>query len=213
MIFQNNILREYLKNVYFLTGTACGGKSTTAQVLSDKYGIEVYRIDEHHDEHRLLSNPIDQPAMNRQFRDADEFFGRSVDEYTAWLLGNSREQLGYILLDLIRLSQDKKIICDCIMTVEEAQQLTVHSRVAFLVRDPVNLAEQYANRPDHQGFKNWLESASDVEKAKAVCSETLGRINRKAIADIKDSGYFYLERKGDKTPEEVAQLVAQHFGW
>lgn len=213
MILQNNILKEYLKNVYFISGTACGGKSTTALVLGERYGVEVYRIDSHFDEHRQMSDPDDQPAMNCVFKNADEFFDRSVEEYTAWLMSNSREQLGFILLDLIRLSQDKKVICDCLLTVEEARQLTDPERVVFLVREPVNLAEQYANRPDHQGFKNWLESASDVQKAKAVCNETLCSINRKAIEDIRNSGYLYLERKGDKTPDEVAQLVAEHFKW
>ena len=213
MIIQNNILKEYLKNVYFISGTACGGKSTTAGVLHEKYGVPVYRIDEHFDEHRLMSDPVYQPSMNRSFKDADEFFGRTVDEYEDWLIKNSREQLDFIVLDLIRLSHDSRIICDCLITPEQAAQLTVPERVAFLIREPVNLADQYADRPDHQGFRNWLESASDVSKAKAVCNETLCRINRRATEDIIGSGYFFLERRGDKTPEEVAELVAQHFAW
>ncbi len=41
--------------------------------------------------------------MTTTFKDADEFFGRSVEEYKGWLLGNKREQLDYVLLDLIKL--------------------------------------------------------------------------------------------------------------
>ena len=45
--------------------------------------------------------------MCGQFRNADEFFGRTADEYKKWLINNTREQLDFVLLDLIRLSQDK----------------------------------------------------------------------------------------------------------
>ena len=55
-----------------------------------------------------MSNPLFQPAMNTYFNSADEFFGRTVEEYKNWLLNNTREQLEFVLLDLIRLSENKK---------------------------------------------------------------------------------------------------------
>ena len=112
MIFQNNIIKEYLKNVYFITGTPCGGKTTITRALGKKYGIPVYVIDDQFTIHQLKSDEEHQPCMNRQFKDADEFFGRSVEEYRDWLIGNSREQLDYVLLDLIKLSRDRIILCD-----------------------------------------------------------------------------------------------------
>ena len=39
MHIQNNILRYYLRNVYFITGTAYAGKSTMVKMLSEKYGM------------------------------------------------------------------------------------------------------------------------------------------------------------------------------
>ena len=68
MIFQDNIVREYLKNVYFITGTPCGGKTTISRALSKKFGIPVYDIDERFEEHRRMSDPEHQPSMNREFR-------------------------------------------------------------------------------------------------------------------------------------------------
>lgn len=46
MIFQDNILKEYLRNVYFISGTPCGGKTTISKAIEAKYGIPVYNIDE-----------------------------------------------------------------------------------------------------------------------------------------------------------------------
>ena len=40
MIFQDNVIKEYLKNVYFITGTPCGGKTTVSRALAEKYGFE-----------------------------------------------------------------------------------------------------------------------------------------------------------------------------
>ena len=136
MIFQDNVLKEYLKNVYFISGTACGGKTTVTKALSRKYGIPVYVIDDQFTIHQLMSDPEHQPNMNKSFRDADEFFGRSVGEYRDWLLGNSREQLDYVLLDLIRLSRDRVVLCDLHIVAEEADRITDPSRIAFLIREP-----------------------------------------------------------------------------
>ena len=212
MIFQDNIIKHYLKNVYFIAGTPCGGKTTVSRALAEKYGIMVYDIDERFDEHQAMSDPVSQPAMNRNFRDADEFFGRSVEEYKAWLLKNTREQLDFVLLDLMRLSQNQKVLCDCHLTLEQAATVTDPSHIAFMIKKPVNLVEEYCNRPDHQGFSNFIHSATDFEAAKKTCNETLMSLNEKYYEDVKASGYFFVDRGDGLSVEETVALTAKHFG-
>ena len=212
MIFQDNVIKEYLKNVYFITGTPCGGKTTISRELAKRHNLLVYDIDEQFEKHQKMSNPKSQPSMNKNFKDADEFFGRTVEEYKQWLISNTREQLDYVLMDLIRLSQDRIVLCDCHLTLEQAEQITEVSRVAFLIREPSNLVEEYCNRPDHQGFANFINSASDVAKAKKTCSATLQSLNEKAYKDIKASKYFWLERTPESTVEETLAKVERHFG-
>ena len=212
MIFQDNIVKEYLKNVYFITGTPCGGKTTVSRALSKTYGIPVYDIDERFEEHQKMSDAEHQPNMNKEFKDADEFFGRSVEEYKAWLLQNTREQLDFVILDLIRLSKDGPILCDCHLTLEQANTLSDPSRVAFMLKEPKDLVEDYCNRPDHQGFNNFIHSATDYEKAKATCNETLTSLNVKRYHDVKNSKFFWLERDNARSVEDTEELVAKHFG-
>lgn len=212
MIFQDNIIKQYLKNVYFIAGTPCGGKTTVSRALAKKYGIMVYDIDERFDGHQAMSDPVSQPAMNRNFRDADEFFGRSVEEYKAWLLKNTREQLDFVLLDLMRLSQNQKVLCDCHLTLEQAATVTDPSHIAFMIKKPVNLVEEYCNRPDHQGFSNFIHSATDFEAAKKTCNETLMSLNEKYYEDVKASGYFFVDRGDGLSVEETVALTAKHFG-
>lgn len=212
MLFQDNILKEYLKNVYFVTGTPTGGKTTISRALGEKYGIQVYDIDEMFPTHQMMSDPEHQPSMNKDFADADEFFGRSVEEYRNWLITNTREQLDFVLLDLIRLSKDKKIICDCHLTMEQAAILSDPSRVVFMIKEPTALVDDYCNRPDHQGFNEFIHSATDFESAKRTCNETLRSLNADNYVKIKESKYFWLERDTNRSVEDTVSIVEKHLG-
>ena len=77
---------------------------------------------------------------------------------------------------------------------------------------PSHLVDDYCSRPDHQGFRDFINSASDTEKAKAVCNATLKSLNEKRYNDIKTSGYYWIERTARSTVEETAAKVERHFG-
>ena len=171
----------------------------------------VYDIDQRFEDHQKLADPAFQPSMTKTFRDADEFFGRTVEQYREWLLGNTREQLDFVLLDLIRLSQNQAVLCDCHLTLDQADHVTDPSRIAFLIKEPSSLVDDYCSRPDHQGFREFICSASDLEQAKAVCNKTLKSLNEKKFEQIKSSRYFWLERTKDSTVDDTVQKVAQHF--
>lgn len=207
MIFQDNVLKEYLKNVYFITGTPCGGKTTISRALAKKYDLALYGVDEEFSRHQSLSDPAYQPAMNRRFSSADEFFCRPYLEYAKWLLDNTREQLDFILLDLIRLSERRAVICDLHLTIEEAQRLTERERVVFLIRNPSNVIEEYCNRPDHQDFNRYINSAINPTEAKENCNKTLRYINEEGYLSIKRSDYFWIERTDDSSVEDTVSRV------
>ena len=172
----------------------------------------ILQDDEQFEKHQKISNPTFQPAMNKVFQNADAFFGRTVEEYKQWLLDNTREQLDFVLLDLICLSQNQIVLCDCHLTVEEADHLTDPSRIVFLIKEPSHLIDDYCNRPDHQDFRDFINSASDTEKAKATCNETLKSINAERYKDIKGSNYFWIERTEKSTVNETVRNVEQYFG-
>lgn len=213
MIFQDNVIKEYLKNVYFFTGTPCGGKTTISRELAKRHNFLVYDVDEQFPNHQKISNVAFQPSMNKVFKDADEFFGRTVAEYKKWLIENTREHLDFVLLDLVRLSQNQIVLCDCHLTMEQAEQLTDVSRIVFLIKEPSNIVDDYCDRPDHQDFNNFINSASELEKAKEVCNETLKSLNENYYNAIKVSDYYWVERTPQSTVEETVRKVEQYFGF
>ena len=150
--------------------------------------------------------------MRKRFKDADEFFGRSVEEYRNWLISNTREQLDFVVLDLIRFSTDKKVICDCHLTVEQADLLSDPSRVVFMLKEPTDLVDDYCNRPDHQGFSDFIHSTTDFESAKRTCNETLRLLNAEKYEQIKAGKYFWIERDTKRSVEETVSLVEKHLG-
>ncbi len=212
MIFADNIIKEYLRNVYFIAGTPCGGKTTISMALGKKFGIEVFDIDERFPAHQRMSDPKYQPNMNKCFANADEFFGRSVEEYKNWLLENTREQLDFVILDLIRASENKPIICDCHLTLDQAKLLSDPSRIAFMIKEPNDIVDDYCNRPDHQDFSDFIHSATDFEKAKRTVNETLTSLNLDHYHAIKESELFWLERDNNRSVDETVDLVAKHLG-
>jgi len=115
-------------------------------------------------------------------------------------------------LDLIRLSQNQIVLCDCHLTMEQAEKITEPSRIVFLIKDPANIIEDYCNRPDHQGFSDFINSASDSEKAKITCNATLRSLNEKYYNAIKNSDYYWLERTSRSTVRETVEKAERHFG-
>ena len=95
--------KDKLTNVYFIAGTNCGGKTSMARLLSEKYNMYYYSADEEYWNHRKLSNSVDQPAMNRPFIDWDEFFSRETVDKATWLQQSMLEEVPFILDDLASL--------------------------------------------------------------------------------------------------------------
>lgn len=63
MQIANNILRHYLRNVYFITGTAYAGKSTTVKMLAEQYGMRCCGEIYHAAVSDIIATPDQQPDI------------------------------------------------------------------------------------------------------------------------------------------------------
>lgn len=213
MDYLDNYTKEDFKNVYFITGTATGGKTTISKALAQKYNLVRYDVDEEFDRHKLLSNEKDQPNMNKHFENADEFFLRDEEEYIRWLKDNSKEQLQFILKDLIEISKLQKVVCDLHLTVEEANKIANKNQIVFLIRkDNENIIQDYCNRESHEGFSKYINSASNPKRAKENCNAVLSKLNKQRCIDIKNSDFLWIERDENSTVQKTLEIVERHFG-
>jgi len=210
-------LKDYtkhdFKNVYFITGTATGGKTTISKALAEKYGWLRYDVDVEFDRHQQLSNPIDQPNMNKTFKNADEFFLRDAAEYVQWLKDNTREQMEFILKDLKEISKSQKVVCDLHLTVEEADKIVNPNQIVFLIRESnENIIDDYCNRKSHEGFNKFINSSTNPAKAKENCNNVLKIVNQERTKKIKNSKYLWIERNENSTVEKTLKTIEKHFG-
>lgn len=60
MIFRDNVIKKYLENVYFLTGTPYGGKTIVSRELARRHDLLVFDIDAKFERHRP---PVCQEAV------------------------------------------------------------------------------------------------------------------------------------------------------
>lgn len=211
-IYLDKYKNEQFKNVYFIAGTATGGKSTASRELCRKYGYYLYDVDQQFDRHKSMCTAQEKPNMHKTFKDADEFFLRPVEEYKQWLIDNSNEQLEFVLDDLVELAQDKIVVCDLHITVEQAREVVYNNQIVFLIReDNAKIIDDYCNRKDHQGFNNFINSASDPVLAKNNCNQVLTSINDERCDAIRNSEFFYIERNANSTVENTLKLIEKHF--
>lgn len=102
MDLPSNIIKHFLRNVYFVSGCACGGKSTISKYLSEKYKVVLYNWDERFPQHKEISDPSYQPYMNKEFRSWEEYFSRPPLEYAESIRKSMLEQVEIAIIELIK---------------------------------------------------------------------------------------------------------------
>ena len=97
MKLSNNILKHYLQNVYFITGTAYAGKSTTVRMLADRYDMIFCGENYHSMVADLVATPDVQPdiCFINNLTDWKEFVLRPPEEYERWMYSVGREAAAF----------------------------------------------------------------------------------------------------------------------
>ena len=212
-MFLNKYKKEQFKNIYFITGCATGGKTTISKAIAEKYGFIRYDADAEFDKHKRLSNPYEQPAMNKQFKNADDFFLRDIADYIKWLKESTKEQLPFVLNDIIELSQNNTVVCDLHLSVNEAKQIAYNNQIVFLIRESNDdIIDDYCQRKSHSAFNAFINSASNPIRAKRNCNDVLRKVNSEQCDEIIASDFFWIARNSKSTISDTIKAVEKHFG-
>src|SRR5689334_7544747 len=107
-------LREQLRNVYWIGGGSCAGKSTIARRIAEQHGLHLYATDDVMAEHSRRSKPEDCPLLHQFIAmDMDErWVNRSpitmLDTFH-WFRG---EGFNMIIEDLLRIPTNLRVIVE-----------------------------------------------------------------------------------------------------
>ena len=219
MKIENNILKHYLKNVYFITGTAYAGKSTTVKLLAKKY--DMICCGENY--HMAVSEPVataeSHPDLcyNKSLTDWREFVTRTPEEYERWIYAVGREAAEFEVAELLSLGRDRKVIVDTNIPLDILREISDYNHVAVMLCPQSMSVDRFFDRddPDKQFLLNVIDNCDDPASAMENYRKGLERINSKAHYDeYANSGFFTVVREdnGLDTREEVGEKIARHFG-
>lgn len=211
MNISDNILKENLKNVYFLSGGAYGGKTTMAKLIEKKHGITRYREGDNYDLHTLYATPEFQPNMLFERHDWHAFFSRPPQEYSKWLNGVSYEQLEFSIIDLIKLSQNQKVIADVSFPPDVLARISDKSRVILLFVPEEMTRKHYFDRDDKQDVYNLIKSLPDGDEVLKNVIESLHYNSEAVRRSYYDSRFYCIERSEDDTIEKTLAKIEKYF--
>lgn len=219
MNIDNNILKYYLRNVYFITGTAYAGKSTMVRMLADEYDLVFCGENYHMEIADQIADPELQPNLCyfKQMKDWEEFVRRSPKKYEQWIMDSAKEAASIEIAQLIALGAEQKVIVDTNIPIPMLKQISDYDHVAVMLSPQSVSVERFFDRndPEKQFLLSVIESCEDADKVMENYRECLKRINSEEhYREYAESGFFTLERD-DPTGDDVVavrDLLARHFG-
>ena len=219
MKISNNVLKHYLQNVYFITGTAYAGKSTVAKMLAERYGMILCGENYHMATSELVATPETHPDLcyNRMLTDWREFVMRTPEEYERWIYAVGREAAEFEVAELIAISQHQRVIVDTNIPVDLLREISDYHRVAVMLSPQSMSVDRFFDRddPDKRFLLDVIESCDDPKSVMENYRNGLARINsREHYDEYASSGFFTVvrENNGVDTREEICQKIAKHFG-
>ncbi len=219
MEIQNNVLKHYLKNCYFINGTAYAGKSTMCKMLAEKYGM--IHCEENYNMDTILSvvNQEQQPNLNyfNSKINWQEYVSRTPDEYEKWYNGVSEEVADFEVAELIKLSANHKVIVDTNISCDVLKEISDYNRVVIMLSPQSMAVEKFFDRADEEKQFLLAEIAKcpEPEKTFQNFKDCIARINSKKYYDMfANSGFFTVVRNDTEadTRNEVLEVIANHFG-
>lgn len=213
MKIADNIIKERLKNVYFLCGGAYGGKTTMAKLIEEKHGFIRYRQGDHSDEYYKLADAGEQPAMSLD-RSADwhGYFSQPPRQYADWMRAELREEAEFAVTDLLGMPRDRKVIFDGIIPIDILQEISDPARVFLLFAPDEMKRKHYFDRADKDEIYQFILSFPDGKDLLRNVIEALNIDNESERRQFMDSGFRYIERSENDTIEHTLSVIEEHFG-
>jgi len=196
-----------MKNIIYIGGSPCAGKSTLSEYLGNKLGYKVIRLDDYMDEHVKEADENQQPVMYKwKTRPWHELFSRPVDLQVEEEIEFYHEQWPFLIERLKCEVNEKMIIEGCALLPAFVGDL--HGHVFYMVPSEDFQREKYAERTwafgllkdaddPKDAFNKWMER--DINFASYV----------KRQAEEYDYKVYVID--GNKSVEEIGRLITEEL--
>ena len=214
----DNLIRHYLRNVYFINGHSYAGKSTMVRMLSKRYGM-IHCGENYHDAFpREKLDRWKQPGLCYfdTMSGWEEWLNQTPEEHFRWTSQVSQECIEVEILELLRLAANgDKIIVDTNIPPDVLRDISDYDHVAIMLCDPPDITKEKFFDRDDPDKKFMLDRIMECPDPEA----TLRNFNAWATyhppvdIDWQHTGFFSLTRSDfvNDTREEVLARLAEHF--
>lgn len=214
----DNIIRHYLRDVYFINGHSYAGKSTMVKLLAERFDMVPCGENYHFVFPKEKLSRWKQPATAYfdTMSSWEEWLTMTPEEHWRWTEQCKIECTEVEILELVRLSaMGKKIIVDTNIPPEVLREISDYSHVAILLCDPPDIcASRFFDRedPDKKFMMEQIRLCRDPDAA-------LANFNAWALyhppleTDWAHTGFFTYTRSDFETDtrEEMLAALAEHF--
>jgi cytidylate kinase len=218
----DNIIKYYLRNVYFINGHAYAGKSTMVKMLADRYDM-VFCCENYQSG---MSDSFPKSELSRWKQPAlcyfdtmsgwEEWLNMPPQEYADWVYNTTQDCIEIEIAELIkRAAGGKKVIVDTNITPEILHAISDYRRVAIMLSDPEESTKRFFERDDSDKkfMMEQIEKCKDPEATLANFNSRLEYYKSANEPKWENSGFFTYTRTDYETDtrEEVLSILARHF--
>jgi len=212
------LIRHYLKNVLFINGTACAGKSTMARLLAETYGLLLCGENYGCVPEGLIS-PETHPNLCyfQTMQDWQEFIHRTPRQYSDWIAGCSRELAQFEIAHLMGIPRERRVIVDTNIPADILREIAGYHQVAVMLAPPELSAGHFFDRDDPEKLfiREEIMRSRDPEAAMDNFLACIAAVNSRENYDSSaNSGFFTVVRRDASrdTRAETLTILAKHFG-
>lgn len=209
-------VKDKLKNVYFINGTAYAGKSTIVKMISDRLGL--YFCGENYNLDKTLAKVTPEQCPNlcymKTMKSWEEFVTRTPEQYDEWIIGGQVEITPFEIDDLIELSKNQKVIVDTNIPPEILQKISDYNHVAILLSPQSMSVNQFFNRkdPDKLFILEQINKTKNPEKTLENYKKCIEKVNSiEHYNEFLNSGFKCFIRDEKSIIEDRYNAVVKHF--
>jgi len=197
--------------VFWLGGSPCAGKSSISRILANRFGLDVYHVDEVFDLHMQHIDAGRHPALMKWRQSSwNQRWMQPVDDLVRDVIECYQEHFGLVYEDILKMQRENNLLVEgtALLPRQVASVLTQREQAIWLIPSAEFQREHYSERDwagdimaqcdePEAAFHNWMER--DVRFAEWVAAEA-------AALNLA-----ILRVDGKQTLDENAESVAAHF--
>ena len=213
-----NLIRHYLRNVYFINGHSYAGKSTMVRMLAERYNM-VHCGENYNDAFpREKLDRWQQPGLSyfQTMSGWEEWLNQTPEQHYRWTEQTAQECVEIEILELIhRAAGGQKVIVDTNIPPEVLRQISNYDHVAILLCDPPDVtSKKFFDRddPDKKFMYDQIQQCPDPEATMRNFMAWF-TYHPPMETDWAHTGFFSITRSDfvNDTREEVFAALKEHF--